>query len=191
MRYIAIMFITFLIVGCNNSNEHPKVLNQKSKQKYANEILSSYTKNEQQNAKLEKEIALINMKKEIEKEKIRAQKELEIAKIQKSKEVEKNKIHLQEKKEENSITKIAIIIFSLISFAFLILLYFVIKKHHETKIAIEREKIRAQKEMKDKELKTQMATKLIDAMTSGKLTKEQEDKLLSLANGKNILEYKG
>lgn len=189
MRYLLFILLAIFIAGCKEG-EKPRVLNQKPAKEYAKEIMSSYKKKEEDNLKLKKEIALIEYKKEVEKEKIKAQKELQIAKIQKDKELEKDRLDYEAKKEENSITKTAIIIISFISFAFLILLYYIFKRHHETKLAIEREKIKAQKEMKEKELKAQMATKLIDALTTGKLTKEQEDKLLSLAQGKNIIEYK-
>jgi len=191
MRYIILIFLTIFLTGCSESKEKPRLINQTSKKNYANEILSSYSKSSQKDAKIQKEIALINMKKDIEKEKIKAQKEMNIAKIQKEKEIEKSRLQLEAKKEENSITKLSIAIFSVLGFSFLILLYILVKRHHETKIAIEKEKLKTQKEMKEKEIKAQMASKIIDAMASGKLTKEQEEKLLTLASGKNILEYKG
>ncbi|WP_281951833.1 hypothetical protein [Nitrosophilus kaiyonis] len=190
MRYILLIFLTIFLAGCNQSKEKPRVLNQTNKKNYANEILSTYSKSTQKDAKIQKEIALINMKKDIEKEKIKAQKEMNIAKIQKEKEIEKSRLQLEAKKEENSITKLSIAIFSILGFVFLIFLYFLVKKHNETKIAIEKEKLKTQKEIKEKEIKAQMASKIVEAIASGKLTKEQEEKLLTLANGKNILEYK-
>jgi len=189
MKYFILMLISIFIIGCEES-EKPKLLHQKSTTEYAKKIVSTYEKKDKEDFKIKKEIALIQMKKEVEKEKIKAQKELQIAKIQKDKELEKNRLNYETKKEENSIKKIALITLSLISFVFLIVLYFIFKNHQKTKIAIEKEKIKAQKEIKEKELKAQMATKLIDAMTSGKLSKEQEERLLSLAQGKNIIEYK-
>jgi len=194
MKVFLYLLIAVFIAGCGETYQKPKILGENSKKEYAKNILSTYNKKDIKTDKLEaqtkKEIAMIEMKKTIETEKIKAQKELQIAKIQKDKELEKSKLELEVKKEENSITKTAIIMVSLLSLALLFLLFYLFSKRQETKIAIEREKIKAQKELKEKELKAKMAEKLIEAIANGKLTKEQEDKLISLANGKNIIEYK-
>ena len=52
---------------------------------------------------------------------------------------------------------------------------------------MEREAHERELALREKELQAQMATKLIDALASGKLTKEQEEKLLKIAGGNDKL----
>jgi len=194
MKIFLYILIAVFIAGCGEISQKPKILGENSKKEYAKNILSAYNKKDTETNKLtaqiKKEIAMIEMKKAIETEKIKAQKELQIAKIQKDKELEKSRLALEIKKEENSITKTAIVLIFLSILALLFLLFYLFRKHQETKIAIEREKIKAQKELKEKELKAKISEKLIEAIANKNLTKEQEERLLSLANGKNIIEYK-
>ncbi|WP_187647711.1 hypothetical protein [Nitrosophilus labii] len=193
MKYLLFIIMAFFISGCENTNQKPIVLDNK-KQRYANEILSAEIiseKNSKIEAKTKKEIAMIEMKKAIETKKIESQAKVQMEKIKSQRELEKTKLELQAKSEANSITKTAVILFAILGFGVLILIYILFKKYQENKISIEREKMRLQKEIKEKEIKAKMAEKLIDALSSGNFTKEQEEMLLSLINQKNVLEYKG
>ncbi len=193
MRFIIYCVIAILILGCENTNQKPIVIDNK-KQKYASEILNAKIlseKNSKIEAKTKKEIAMIEMKKAIETKKIESQAKVQMEKIKSQRELEKTKLELQAKSEANSITQTALILFAVLGFGVLILIYILFKRYQENKISIEREKMRLQKEMKEKEIKAKMAEKLIDALSSGNLTKEQEERLLSLINQKNVLEYKG
>ena len=187
MRYL-LFFILILFIGCQSSQK-PTILDSKAIQEYANNIVNPSTKKDtNKELEIKKEIALIDMKKEIESKKIEAKAKIEAKKIEKAKELQKAKIQLQAKEDAIKINKIAIIALLIFGFAFLWILYFLFKKQQENKIFLEQEKLRNQKELKEMELKAKMAEKFIDAISSNNLTKEQEEKLLALINHKNILE---
>lgn len=189
MRYLIIL-IAMLFIGCQNSQK-PTLLDN-SKVAYANSIIKKSSQNKASNKELEtkKEIALIEMKKEIESKKIEANAKIETKKIEKEKELQKAKLQLEEKEKENETDKIAIYALIFLSIGFMIFLYLLFRRHQANKIYLEQEKLRVQKELKEKELKAQTAQKILDLMSSKNLTKEQEEKLLSLMENKNILEHK-
>ena len=119
---------------------------------------------------------------------------MDVAKISKEKEIQKTKIAVAPQQLAQEVkSKMAFYAF-LFGIGLLLVLYIVLKRYHAYKERIEIEKMRLQEELhqkemmlKEKELQAQVAQKLIDAVASGKLTKEQEEKLLNLTAQNNIL----
>jgi hypothetical protein len=77
----------------------------------------------------------------------------------------------------------------LFAFAALFVGYFIFKRYQAHKKELELERLRFEKEahekelmIKEKEIQAQMAGKLIDAIASGNLSAEQEEKLLQIAS---------
>ncbi len=191
MRYILVVVAIFVLAGCEESAKKPTLVNDPIKN-YAQNILleSQISSRSKEEAKTKKELALIEMKKEIQKEQIRSQTQIEIARLQKDKELQKTKMVVSSQKEEHEITKTALYIGSIFAAILLWLLYSIAKKSGEKRAELEQKRLQMEKELKEKELKTRLAEKMIDAISSGNLTKEQEEKLMLLANPKNILEHK-
>jgi len=144
---------------------------------------------ELQKAKLEaetkKSIAELEYKKAVDTKKI----EKEAVEVQAQKEVEKEKVAVTPKTiEAKAMEKMALygLLFGL---GALVAGYFGFRRYQAYRKEIELERIRAEREahekelmMREKELQAQMAGKLIDALASGKLSKEQEEKLLQIAS---------
>jgi len=152
---------------------------------------------------------------ELQKERLKAQTTQKVAEYEYKKAVDVQKIKKEQtqiksqseiKKEEVAITpqkqmvevKKRMLLYALLGFLlFLILAYLAFKRYQAYKEKIELEKMRLQEAlhekemaMRERELQAQIAGKLIDAVASGNLSKEQEEKLLGLANGNNLLENK-
>ncbi len=153
---------------------------------------------ELQKAKLEaqtqKELAEYEYKKAVDVQKIKK----EAVEVKSKSEIEKEKVAVSPKHKLVEVKKDMIIYGSIIAIIFLIVAYLAFKRYQMYKERIELEKMRLQEalhekemSMKEKELQAQMAGKLIDAIASGNLSKEQEEKLLKIATGaSNLLENK-
>ncbi len=134
--------------------------------------------------------------KEIEIEKIKAQKELELQKIEKElklKELElqqeKQKIELENQKliaQKELEVKKQFLIYSLISLILIIiavlLILYVYKKRKDKLIAYH-DNLEKYFRMKENEAKVAIANKIIDTIAEGKLTPEQELRLLGVLKG--------
>ncbi len=152
---------------------------------------------------------------ELQKERLRAQTTQKVAEFEYKKAVDVQKIKKEQtqiqsqsevKKEEVAVTpqkqmvevKKKMLLYALLGFlVFLVVGYLAFKRYHSYKEKIELEKMRLQEAlhekemaMRERELQAQIAGKLIDAVASGTLSKEQEEKLLGLATGNNLLENK-
>ncbi|MRJ02540.1 MAG: hypothetical protein GXO19_01155 [Epsilonproteobacteria bacterium] len=150
-------------------------------------------------AETKKKIAEIEYKKAVDTKKIEKETVVEKA----TKEVEKEKISTSPKTLAIKAREKLIYYTFIFGVLLLLLILFLYRRYHITKERIEMERLRAQKEahekelekeilIKEREIQAQMAGKLIDAIASGKLSKEQEEKLLTLAStGANLLENKG
>ena len=126
--------------------------------------------------------------------KIEYKKAVDVAKINKDKEIQKTKLDVTPQKMEQEVKNTMALYAFLFGLGLLILIFIIWKRYQAYKERIELEKMRLQEElhhkemmMREKELQAQVAQKLIDAVASGKLTKEQEEKLLNLTAQNNIL----
>ncbi len=195
MRWLVLLF-PLLLFGVNEANKtnYFKVLQEK-RDPY---IFDKKARLELQKVKIEaetkKKIAEMEYKKAVDTKKI----EKEAVEVKATKEVEKEKVAVAPKTlEAKALEKMALYAL-LFGLAALIIGYLVFKRYQAYKKELELERLRAEKEahekelmMKEKEIQAQMAGKLIDAIASGKLSKEQEEKLLKIASGgSNLLEDK-
>jgi hypothetical protein len=187
---VILLLIPILIFAFNESNKsnYFKVLQQRQDPYVFDKKERLELKKVKIEAETKKEIAKIEYKKAVDTQKIKKDTVIQKA----TKEIEKEKISVNPKElaikaKEKMI--FYIFIFAILSLVLILLLY---RHYQKTKEKIEMEKLKAQKEahekemaLKDREIQANIATKLIDAIASGKLTKEQEEKLLNIAN-KNI-----
>jgi len=196
-RIVLSIAIILSITGCQDSGQKPRLIDQEnSKKSYAQTILGSSSKpkiSDEKRLELEskKEIAKIEMQKAIEIEKIKA--EVEKAKILNSKDkfLKEIEVQIDELKASKNF-KFWIIFTTLVIFGIIVWLIYKLFKHHQaTKLKIHREKIEAEKELKEKELQVRVVEKMIDAIGEGKLSEEQQKLLLESLNKSNkILPHK-
>ena len=192
MRRGLLLIVPLLLMGANEAkkSEYFKVLMQK-RDPYT---FDKKARLELQKAKIEattkEKLATIEYKKTIEAAKIAK----ESKSVQAKAEIEKSKIAAKPKIEEAEAKKKAfgylfwLGLVALAIFAWLFRWYYSYKKRIELqKMELEREAHERELAMREKELQAQMAGKLIDALASGKLTKEQEEKLLKIAGGSDKL----
>jgi len=193
--YKIVLSITIIlsVVGCQSSEQKPRLIDQENtKRTYAQTILGSSAKPKISDEKRfefesKEKIAKIEMQKAIEIEKIKA--EIEKAKILNSKDrfLKEIEVQIDELKASKNF-RFWIIFTILVVFAILVWLVYKLFKHHQaTKLRIHREKIEAQKELKEKELQVRVVEKMIDAMSEGKLSEDQQKLLLESINKSNNL----
>ena len=196
-RIVLSIAIILSITGCQNSGQKPRLIDQEnSKKSYAQTILGNSSKpkiSDEKRLELEskKEIAKIEMQKAIAIEKIKT--EALKAKTLSEKEISLKQLELQKSKiEDSKVLNKWIITLTIIAFIVMIWLIYKLFKHYQAvKLKIHREKIEAEKELKDKELQVRVVEKMIDAMGEGKLSEEQQKLLLeSLNKSSKILPYK-
>jgi len=196
-RIILSIAIILSITGCQDSGQKPRLIDQEnSKKSYAQTILGSSSKpkiSDEKRLELEskKEIAKIEMQKAIAIEKIKT--EALKAKTLSEKEISLKQLELQKSKiEDSKIFNKWMILITIFAFITIVWLIYKLFKHHQaTKLKIHREKIEAEKELKEKELQVRVVEKMIDAIGEGKLSEEQQKFLLESLNKSNkILPHK-
>ncbi|BAF69158.1 hypothetical protein [Nitratiruptor sp. SB155-2] len=180
----------FLLAGEAEKEQFIKVIMQKQNPYVFDKKERLELKKAQLEAKTKENIASMEYKKAVDVEKI---KQKTVA-IQKEKEIEKAKVEsAPEAKKAEAQSKMVWYLF-ILGIGLLLFLFFAFRRYQAYKERIELEKLRLQEEihekemmLKQKELQAQVASKLIEAVAKGDLTKEQEEKLLQIANGSTSL----
>ena len=195
MRWL-LLLLPLLLFGVNETNKtnYFKVL-QGKRDPY---VFDKKARLELQKVKIEaetkKKIAEMEYKKAVDTKKI----EKEAVEVKATKEVEKEKVAVAPKTLEAKVMEKMALYALLFGLAALIVGYLIFKRYQAHKKELELERLRAEKEahekelmIKEKEIQAQMAGKLIDAIASGNLSKEQEEKLLQIASSStHLLEKK-
>lgn len=181
------MLFVLVVGGCQQSRQHerPRVMGEEKKVTYAQTILENSTQPRTEELKIRK----MELKTQKEIEKMRAEKELEIARMKA--ESEKSKLltekELTLKKIEAQLEEILgdrkmvgwVVALSAI---FLFLLLWVVVKlfreYQNHKRRLEEEKMRHEKELREKEIQARLAEKMFEALASGNLTEDQQNRLL-------------
>ncbi len=192
----AILAWTLLFAGCQQSTdqrkERPRLLGEEKQTvgTYAQTILENSTQPKTEDAKIRR----LELKTREKIERIRAEKELEIArmkaesehsKLLTQKELTLKKIQAQLEEVLGDRKMVGWVIFLSALFLFL-LLWVVVKlfrEYQSHRRRLEEERMKHEKELQEKELQTRLAEKMFEALGSGNLTEEQQNRLLeSLAN---------
>ena len=183
--WIALLPLLLFGVDEARKSDYFRIINQKQNPY----LFDKKARLELQKAKIEaqtkKDLAELEYKKAVETKKI----EKEAVEVRAQKEVEKEQVAITPKMAEARALERMGLYILLASLAALGVGYLLFRRHIATKRELELERIRAEREahqkelmMREKELQAQMAGKLIDALASGKLSKEQEEKLLQIAS---------
>jgi hypothetical protein len=195
-KAIAPLLLILLLAGCNEStNQRPYIAGQKP----AGSATSSYLKATSDptvkvatiEAESRKEIAQIQKERDLELERIRTQTKSKEIETLKEVELKKQETLGQQEANVNSRYNTAIIIGSLFLSVILgIIIYFLLKRR-EDKLKIHKETLDKEISLKEKELQVQMATKILDAVASGNLDKEDEKRLIeTLEKSNKILPHR-
>ncbi|MEA3372917.1 MAG: hypothetical protein U9Q62_04425 [Campylobacterota bacterium] len=192
-RYLFILPLFFLLVGCGEgSNQRPYIAGQKTKP------VAGYRTGTDPAVKIatieaesRKEVATIQMQRDLELERIK--KESKTEEVTAKKEIafkEQDTIERQEDNINNRYNTIVIIGSLFLLVAMGLLVYFLLKRR-EDKLKMHEDTIEKEMTLKEKELQVQMATKILDTIASGTLDKEEERRLIETFEKSNkSLPYK-
>ncbi len=202
--HIAVFVSLILFTGCqqgmDSKRERPHILGEKRQtvSTYARQIVENSTEPKKEDTKIRK----MELETQEKIERIRAEKELEIAKMK----AESEKSRLSSEKEltlkkiqaklEEIVgdRKLVGWVIALTALFFFLLLWVSIKlfrEYQNHRMRLEEERMKHEKELHEKELQTRLAEKMFEALGSGNLTEDQQNRLLeSIANPQKQLPFK-
>lgn len=180
MRVLAEILLALLIAGCgeSTSKQQPYIMGQNPNGPYATQERSEKIEAAKIQADTQKEIALINKERDIEVQKLISQTDITKAGINKEVAIEevKTKKTALEKEHETS-TYLLWLIGGVALLLFLFLFYHTSKNRKE-RLKRHEDELMAKLRMQEQELKMKMAEKMLDSIASGKLSPEQESRLI-------------
>jgi Flp pilus assembly protein TadB len=201
--YIFLIPILFLVLGCQEQNNKPKLLHKNDVTKVNPNSLYHLSKDKALERQNKLEIAKIQAQAKVETEKIKAQKDIEVAKVttQAQKEIttktattnlEMSKIEAQTKEKQSQVSLYIAILFVLVILLALFLWYKHKKKTLEIKEKLEAQRLEHQKALKEREFQEQRIHKVLELAADGKLPKEvQKDVIASITKTTNpTIEHK-
>jgi len=162
MQLIFILFISIFFIACEFQS--PFSPNKE-------EI---NLKNRELDAKIEQQKNELNIKKEIELAKINSEIKKEEILIKKD-EISSRNIELD---KEYSIIQLSIILLTIVILIISAALFIYFTNRRKDKLRAYEDNLEKYYRQKDREAKLQIANKIVDAISSGKLNKEQESRLL-------------
>jgi len=199
--YVLASVLLLSLGGCQQNNrkveeQRPILLGEKKSpvNRYAQTILENSTQPRTVDLKAKK----MELKAQQEIERIRAEKELEIARLKAESEkakvegeltitMKKLQARLEEAVGQRKIAGWVIFLSALFLFLLLWVVVKLFREYHKHKLRLEEERMRHEKEMQEKELQTRLAEKMFEALASGNLTEEQQEKLIETVTGSKPL----
>ena len=204
MKRALLVAVIFFLSGCQTINRHhnpydenesaPRIFGKVSHplSGYAQKILENTNQPHTQDAKIrkmeleaqqkierlkaEKELEIARLKAETEKSKLLTQKELTLKKLQ---------AQLEEIVGDRKMVGWVIALTALFFFVLLWAVVKLFKEYQNHRRRLEEERMRHEKEMQEKELQARLAEKMFEALGSGHLTEEQQNRLLENFVGPN------
>ena len=194
-----ILFISFIIIlfsGCQYEKSELKSLNhidtkeKKTKLKEQNktvQVMAIKKENNEQKYKLQQleansklELAKLNAQKEQNIKEIEYKRSIEEAKINRDIAIEKQKNNtIIEEKRLNFLT-VGLIVVAVIALLILFVIVFINKKNRETKLKMQKEEIKKEKELQKNEHYNQRINKMLDIVSSKEINENVENQLLSV-----------
>jgi len=181
VRLLSGMLLAWLLVGCGEgSGQRPYLMGQPPKGAYASRVQAPSEKIETAKieAQTQKEIAQINKERDIELQKIKSRTDETRAGINKAvalEEVQTKKTAIEKEHEYD------IYLLLLTGTALLLLFLFLFHytgKNRKERLKKHEDELMLRLRMQEQELKMKVAEKMLDSITSGKLTPEQENRLI-------------
>ncbi len=144
------------------------------------EVLKNSLEIERLKSKSKIELAKIEAEREKKVKEIEAQNAVKVASINKDVALQNQKIQKEIEEKRLEIFKIAIIVFGIILFLALLILYVINKKNRDLKLKLEEERIKKEKEMQLQEHQHQRVTKILDILSTKKLSPESEKEIINV-----------
>ena len=174
--------ILLLLAGCGEgtSKQQPYLMGQNPKGPYGAQIRARSDKVETAKiqAEAQKEIALINKERDIEVQKLIAQSDVTRAGINKEvaiEEVQTKRTAIE--KEHEHVTYLLWLIGGALVMLFGFLFYYTGKNRKE-RLKVHEDELLYKLRLQEQEMKMKMAEKMLDSITSGNLSPEQENRLI-------------
>ena len=182
-----------LMIGCGgDTNQRPYIAGQKPKSPvYTTTRVDPAIKIATIEAESRKEVAQIQMQRDLELERLKKEAKSEEVTALKEIEIKKQETISQQEANLNSRYNTIVILGSLFLLTAMgLLIYFLIKRREDT-LKIHHDTLEQEMALKEKELQVQMATKILDTIASGTLDKEDEKRLIETFEKSNrTLPYK-
>ena len=180
------LFLTLLSVlllaGCgeDTKQQQPYLMGQNPKGPYGAQVQARSEKIETAKiqAQTQKEIALINKERDIEVQKLIGQTDVTKAGI--SKEVAMEEVKTKQtaiEKEHESSTYMFFLIAAALLLLFLFLFYYT-GKNRKAQLKMHEDELSFKLRVQEQEMKMKMAEKMLESITSGRLSPEQENRLI-------------
>ncbi len=181
----------------NPKNSFYSSLSSSSEANKSEELVATVKINESNNALKEKEIQSsleiekLKTSSQIELAKIEAEREkkikeleaknaLQLASINKESLLEEKKLEVQIEEKKYEFLKIAVMVLAVIFLIGLIIAYFINKRNRELKLKLQEEEARHQKELQMQEHYHQRVTKILDIISTQKLSPESEREMIAV-----------
>lgn len=143
-------------------------------------------------AENKKEIAAINMQRDLQLQKIEQQTKMHEVDATKEVALKTQEARTIEESNDYSLKKSTLTLVALFVAALLALVFYFVRKWREERLAMHHAEIEKELTIKEKELQVKMAEKILDTIASGKLSEEEERKLIeTLEKTNKSLPYKG
>lgn len=178
--FLAGIALLFMLAGCGGeTKQRPYVLGQSPKNPY---MLHPAKSEKIETAKIEseaqKEIARINKERDVEVQKIASEEALAKAGINKEiaiKEVQTKQVAI-EKAHSYSLYLLLLIAAALL--LLILFLFYYTNKNRKERLQKHQDELMLKIRLQEQEMKMKMAEKMLDSITSGKLSPEQENRLI-------------
>ena len=142
-------------------------------------------------AQTKEKIAKIGMKKEIEVQKLKNDSQIKTASMQKEVKISEQMLKTKIAKEQNEMQKWWLLGIALALLIVLFFVYLMFKKRNEMQLQMAKERLEHERSLKEQELKVQMNMKLLETITSDKISPQHQERLiLTFTGGSEQLEYK-
>lgn len=180
-----------LIFGCSSDErQQPYMMGEKpAEKKRIYSVPASKTDNTVAIAEIEaesrKEIAKINKERDLELQKMEQDTKLIALQTQNELALKEHNLSSFVQEGDYALKKSTLIIIALSLTALFILSFYVFKKRREDRLKMHQEELEKEMYLREKELQVKMAEKILDTIASGKLSKEDEQHLLSTLDKTN------
>jgi hypothetical protein len=177
-----VLFSLLLLGGCGEGSrqQQPYLMGQNPKGPYGTQTQERSEKIETAKiqAQTQKEIARINKERDVEVQKLISQTDVTKAGI--NKEVAMEEVRTKKsaiEKEHESSLYVLIVIAAALTLLFLFLFYYT-GRNRKARLKMHEDELMYKLRLQEQELKMKMAEKMLDSIASGKLSPEQENRLI-------------
>jgi len=179
IRLLFGLLTVFLLAGCGEGNrQQPYLMGQNPKGPYAAQERSEKIETAKIQADTQKEIARINKERDIEVQKLIS--ETDVAKADLNKAVAMEEVQTKKtaiEKEHEYSTYLLLLFGAGLALLFLFLFYYT-AKNRKARLKMHEEEMMYKLRVQEQEMKMKMAEKLLESIGSGKLSPEQENRLI-------------